>query len=57
MNKMVKVGMVVIATGLVGIGAMGATNSVTSSVVSPPTVYQSAFHFPIGPGPYPNAGG
>ena len=49
MNKIVKVGMVVIAAGLVGIGATGATNSVTSTVPNPQTTQQSASYPPLGP--------
>ena len=55
MNKMMKLGMVVIATGLVGISATGATSAVTSSVANPQTSYQTT-HFPIGPCPNPYSG-
>lgn len=55
MNKMMKLGMVVIATVLVGISAMGATRAVTSSVANPPASYQT-MHFPIGPCPNPDSG-
>ena len=55
MNKIMKIGTVVIATGLVAIGAMGATGSVTSSVANPPATYQNARIW-VGPAPNPDAG-